>query len=80
MSVNGDKYFYVNPMASNGVNDFKSGHGAERQSWFGTACCPTNVSRFLPSMPGYIYATNGNELVVNLFAANEANLTLVMCR
>jgi DUF1680 family protein len=76
MSVNGDKYFYVNPMASNGVNDFKSGHGAERQSWFGTACCPTNVSRFLPSMPGYIYATNGNELVVNLFAANEANLTV----
>ncbi|MCF2516684.1 glycoside hydrolase family 127 protein [Dyadobacter sp. CY351] len=76
MSVKGDKFFYVNPMASNGVNDFNKGSGAERQAWFGTACCPTNVSRFLPSMPAYIYATKGNELIVNLFADNEATLTV----
>ncbi|KAA6430416.1 glycoside hydrolase family 127 protein [Dyadobacter flavalbus] len=72
MSVKGDKFFYVNPMASNGVNDFNRGTGAERQLWFGTACCPTNVSRFLPSMPAYIYALRGDKLIVNLFADNEA--------
>lgn len=76
MSVKGDKFFYVNPMASNGVNDFNKGSGAERQPWFGTACCPTNVSRFLPSMPAYIYAVRDNELIVNLFADSEANLVV----
>jgi DUF1680 family protein len=76
MSVKGDKFFYVNPMASNGVNDFNKGSGAERQPWFGTACCPTNVSRFLPSMPAYIYAVKDNELLVNLFADSEANLVV----
>jgi DUF1680 family protein len=76
MSVKGDEFFYVNPMASNGKNDFGKGSGAVRHEWFGTACCPTNVSRFLPAVPGYIYATQGNELFVNLFADNEATLTI----
>ncbi len=71
MSVKGDKYFYVNPMSSNGTNDFGHGSGTVRHEWFGTACCPTNLSRFLPSMPSYIYTTRENELMVNLFADSE---------
>ncbi|NIJ51802.1 glycoside hydrolase family 127 protein [Dyadobacter arcticus] len=76
MSVKGNEFFYVNPMASNGVNDFGRGSGAVRHDWFGTACCPTNVSRFLPSMPAYIYAIRENELFINLFADNEATLNV----
>lgn len=76
MSVKGNAFFYVNPMSSNGVNDFNKGAGAVRHEWFGTACCPTNVSRFLPSMPAYIYAMRGNGLVINLFAGSETNVTL----
>jgi DUF1680 family protein len=74
MSVNGDKYFYVNPMASDGKNDFGKGSGAVRHEWFGTACCPTNVARFLPQIPAYIYAKKGNNLIVNLFADSETEL------
>jgi DUF1680 family protein len=76
MSVKGNAFFYVNPMSSNGVNDFNKGAGAVRHEWFGTACCPTNVSRFLPSMPAYIYAMRDNGLVINLFAGSETNVTL----
>ncbi|WP_233878156.1 glycoside hydrolase family 127 protein [Dyadobacter sp. CY323] len=76
MSVKGNQFFYVNPMSSDGKNDFGKGEGAIRHEWFGTACCPSNVARFLPSMPGYIYATKGNELIVNLFADTEATLTV----
>ncbi|MCE7058844.1 glycoside hydrolase family 127 protein [Dyadobacter sp. CY343] len=76
MSVKGNEFFYVNPMASDGKNDFGKGTGAVRSSWFGTACCPSNVSRFLPSMPGYIYAVKDKELFVNLFTGNEATLNV----
>ena len=74
MSVSGNQFFYVNPMASNGINDFGRGTGATRHEWFGCACCPTNVTRFLPSLPGYVYATKSNELFVNLFMDSESEL------
>ncbi|WP_031525990.1 glycoside hydrolase family 127 protein [Dyadobacter crusticola] len=76
MSVKGNEFFYVNPMSSNGKNDFGKGTAAVRSEWFGTACCPSNVSRFLPSIPGYIYAVKNNEVFVNLFAGNEATLAV----
>ncbi|QRR01883.1 glycoside hydrolase family 127 protein [Dyadobacter sandarakinus] len=75
MSVKGNEFFYVNPMSSNGKNDFGKGTGAARSEWFGTACCPTNVSRLLPSVPAYMYATRGNEIFVNLFAGSEATVS-----
>lgn len=76
ISVKGDQFFYVNPMSSDGKNDFGKGSGAVRHEWFGTACCPTNLSRFLPSMPAYIYATEKNRLIVNLFADSEVKTQL----
>jgi DUF1680 family protein len=76
MSVKGDEFFYVNPMASDGKNDFGKGSGAVRHPFFGTACCPTNVARFLPQVPAFIYAKNGNDLIVNLFADSETEFTI----
>lgn len=59
ISLDGGKFFYPNPLESAG--------GYERKAWFGCACCPSNLCRFLPSVPGYVYATRGDSLYVNLF-------------
>ena len=68
VSYSGDHFFYPNPLSSAGQH--------ERSEWFGCACCPPNVARFLPSMPGYIYAQRENELYINLYISNESTFTL----
>ncbi|GAB3899502.1 glycoside hydrolase family 127 protein [Larkinella knui] len=76
VSIEGNSFFYVNPMSSNGKKDFGNGEPARRSPWFGINCCPSNVARFLPSLPGYIYALRNNELFINLFADSETNVTM----
>lgn len=68
ISLTGNRFFYPNPLASLGQH--------QRSAWFSCACCISNVARFLPSVPGYVYAQNGNDLFVNLFMSNKADLTL----
>lgn len=76
VSLEGDRFFYVNPLASDGQRKFNVGQAATRAPWFGTSCCPTNVVRFLPSLPGYVYATKGDRLFINLFLTNQSKLTV----
>ncbi|GAB2528282.1 glycoside hydrolase family 127 protein [Spirosoma aerophilum] len=76
VSLEGDSFFYVNPLASDGKRKFNVGQGATRAPWFGTSCCPTNVVRFLPSLPGYVYATKGDNLFVNLFLTSQSTVTV----
>ena len=66
VSMSGDHFFYPNPLES------RFGH--ERQEWFGCACCPSNICRFMPSMSGYIYASNDQEVYVNLYISSETNI------
>lgn len=66
MSVDGGAFFYPNPLESHGEH--------QRQPWFGCACCPSNLSRFIPSLPGYVYAVKGDDVYVNLFMSNTADL------
>lgn len=68
MSLAGDAFFYPNPLASDG--------GYSRKPWFGCACCPSNLCRFIPSLPGYVYAVDGRDVYVNLFLGNEGNLNV----
>jgi hypothetical protein len=68
VSLQGDTFFYPNPLESNGQH--------ERQKWFGVACCPGNITRFMASVPGYVYAQRGDTLFVNLFAGGNADVTL----
>lgn len=75
VSLDGTLFFYPNPLESDGKYRFNKGR-AERAPWFGVACCPGNVSRFLPSVPGYVYATKGGVLYVNMFVAGEAKVDL----
>ena len=74
MSVDGGKFFYPNPLSSDGHYRFNADNTMTRQPWFGCACCPSNLCRFIPSMPGYIYGVRDNNLYVNLFAANMATI------
>lgn len=66
VSLDGGSFFYPNPLASNGKYS--------RKPWFGCACCPSNVSRFIPSLPGYVYAVKDNQVYVNLYLSNKAEL------
>ena len=75
ISLDGNDFFYPNPLESDGAYKFNFGAGT-RQQWFDCSCCPTNLVRFIPSMPNLIYATKGNELFINLFASNRATVTL----
>ena len=66
VSLDGKTFFYPNPLESNGQH--------ERSPWFGVACCPGNITRFLASVPGYVYATRGETIYVNLYAAGDARI------
>jgi uncharacterized protein len=75
VSLDGDHFFYPNPLASDGSWGFNQG-ATVRRPWFDCSCCPTNVARFLPSIPGYVYAQRGRELFVNLFATGRAQIEI----
>jgi DUF1680 family protein len=68
VSLDGKLFFYPNPLESNGQH--------QRSPWFGVACCPGNITRFIASVPGYVYAQQGDKLYVNLFAAGSADIKL----
>ncbi|MBK8975232.1 MAG: glycoside hydrolase family 127 protein [Planctomycetes bacterium] len=73
VSLSGDEFFYPNPLACDMRFRFNQG-SLERSPWFGCSCCPVNVVRFLPSIPGYVYATRDDSVYVNLFIAGEARV------
>jgi DUF1680 family protein len=75
LSLDGTNFFYPNALASDGVYTFNRG-ACTRQSWFDCSCCPTNLIRFIPSLPGLIYSKTSNEIYVNLYASNEATIHL----
>jgi uncharacterized protein len=66
VSMQGDRFFYPNPL--------ESANGHQRSPWFDCACCPSNVARFIPSVPGYVYASKDNDIYVNLFIGGDATL------
>jgi len=68
VSLKGDRFFYPNPLASYGSTN--------RSEWFACACCPPNLARLLPSLPGYVYATGNNGVYVNMFVQSDANFEL----
>ncbi len=75
VDMNGVRYFYPNPLESDGEWAFNFG-AAERLPWFDCSCCPVNVVRFLPQVPGYFYAVKNQDVFVNLYGANQADITI----
>ncbi|MEL7587826.1 MAG: beta-L-arabinofuranosidase domain-containing protein [Prolixibacteraceae bacterium] len=68
VSLAGELFFYVNPLESEGNH--------HRKRWYGVACCPSNLSRLIPSIGSYVYLINNEELFVNLYMGNEAKFEL----
>ncbi|MBN1199228.1 MAG: glycoside hydrolase family 127 protein, partial [Bacteroidales bacterium] len=66
VSLNGTSFFYPNPLESEG--------NYSRAEWFDCSCCPSNISRFIPSVSGYIYATRADTVFVNLYIGSEGTL------
>jgi hypothetical protein len=68
VSLTGDRFFYPNPLESSGQH--------QRSPWFGCACCPSNIARFIPAIPGYIYAVTDRDLYINMYISNEADIQI----
>lgn len=75
LSLSGTEFFYPNALESDGKYEFNQG-AATRKSWFDCSCCPTNVVRFIPAMPGLVYSKTDKNIYVNLYASNEATVDL----
>ncbi len=75
VSMSGDLFFYPNCLESDGKYKFNQG-SLTRQPWFDCSCCPSNVTRFIPSVPDYIYAHRDDCLYVNLFIAGMAKVEM----
>ena len=74
ISLDGMEFFYPNVLE---VSEEMFGEWSARRSpWFDCSCCPSNLSRFIPSLSGYIYASDKNRVYVNLFGSSEATLSL----
>ncbi len=75
LSLDGKSFFYVNPLEADGKFTFNQG-SCTRQSWFDCSCCPTNLVRFIPSLPGLVYARQKDSLFVNLYVSSKAKVTV----
>jgi uncharacterized protein len=75
VGLDGKSFFYTNPMETN-IRDGKPTHECKRSSWFECSCCPTNITRFLPSIQGYAYAFRNKDVYINLFMGSTVKIQL----
>jgi DUF1680 family protein len=66
LSLDGERYFYENPLASRGDH--------HRWIWHRCPCCPPNIARLVASLGGYMYSHAPGELGVHLYAESTAHL------
>lgn len=73
--MDGTRFFYTNAMQ---ISKHYRHPDIElsRSPWFPCSCCPTNITRFIPSIPGYIYAQRDSTVYVNLYISSTVHLTL----
>ena len=75
VNLEGNRFFYVNPLDADGKYPFNHGT-AGRAPWFGTACCPSNLARLIPQVPGMIYAHDNEHLFITFYAESQTEVTL----
>jgi DUF1680 family protein len=75
VGLDGKSFFYSNAMQ---IKNSMGYHDTEpaRAGWFECSCCPTNLARLMPALPGYVYAERGRALYANLFVSGSADLTV----
>ena len=75
VNVEGNKFFYVNPLEANGHQLFNHG-SAGRSPWFDCACCPSNIARVVNHVGGYMYAVEDSTIYALLYCGNEVTLSV----
>lgn len=75
VNIEGNKFFYVNPLEADGVTPFNHGR-AGRSPWFSTACCPSNIARLMPQVSGMMYSYTGNEIYSTFYGSNSTSIPL----
>lgn len=75
VNIEGNKFFYVNPMEADGETPFNHGKTG-RSPWFGTACCPSNIARLMPQVSGMMYAYTADEIYATLYGSNSTSIPL----
>lgn len=75
ISISGDKFFYVNPLEADGIMMFNHGKGG-RSPWYDCACCPSNLARLMPQVPGYMYAHNDDEIYLTLYGSSKTEIQM----
>lgn len=75
INLNGDRFFYVNPLEANGILRFNHGHGG-RSKWFGCACCPPNISRLILQVPGYMYSYSKENIYLTLYGGSITKIPM----
>jgi len=71
VNIDGNKFFYVNPLEADGTTPFNHGEPG-RSPWFDTACCPSNIARLIPQVPGLIYSHVGDSIYTSFYAGSDA--------
>lgn len=75
VNMEGNRFFYVNPLEADGSTTFNHGQ-AGRSPWFNTACCPSNLARLIPQVPGLIYSHSADNIFVTFYAGSETTVPL----
>ncbi len=75
VNLEGNKFFYINPLEADGRTPFNHGHRG-RSPWFGTACCPSNMARLIPQVPGMIYAYTSDEIYCSFYVGSSTEIPL----
>ena len=68
VSLQGDRFFYDNPMESDGTR--------HRKEWYDCSCCPTQISRIIPSIGNYLYTVSDHRIWINLYAESKGEIHL----
>lgn len=75
VNMEGNKFFYVNPLEADGTTHFNHGK-AGRSPWFSTACCPSNIARLIPQVSGMMYSYSNDQIYTTYYAANSTTIPL----
>ena len=80
IAMDGKSFFYVNPLEvwpANCIEKTSKGHVKPvRQTWYGVACCPPNITRTLASLGQYIYLQEKDRIYTNLYIANRTEVEI----
>jgi len=68
LSLSGDTFFYQNRLATRG--------NYRRRSWYGCACCPSNVVRVYPKLGRFVAAHDASSIYVNLYVGSTVTVPL----